>query len=56
MIQISNDGSHTVVSAKYNVTYHSMHGAITESKVVFIDSNKTISVAPKNEKKDDNPF
>jgi tRNA U34 5-methylaminomethyl-2-thiouridine-forming methyltransferase MnmC len=38
MIQISNDGSHTVVSEKYNVTYHSMHGAITESKVVFIDS------------------
>ena len=25
-------------------------------KVVFIDPNKTISVAPKSEKKDDNPF
>ena len=38
MIQISNDGSHTIVSEKFNVTYHSMHGAVTESKVVFIDS------------------
>lgn len=25
-------------------------------KVVFIDQNKTISVAPKSEKKEDNPF
>ena len=25
-------------------------------KVVYIDPNKTISVAPKSEKKDDNPF
>lgn len=38
MIKTSNDGSHTVVSEKFQVTYHSMYGAITESKVVFIDS------------------
>jgi tRNA U34 5-methylaminomethyl-2-thiouridine-forming methyltransferase MnmC len=38
MIKTSDDGSHTVVSEKFQVTYHSIHGAITESKVVFIEA------------------
>ncbi|MFN9319439.1 MAG: hypothetical protein ACK58Q_02550 [Chitinophagales bacterium] len=29
---------------------------VGNGKVVFIDPNKTISVAPKSEKKEDNPF
>ena len=38
MLQISNDGSHTILSDTFGVTYHSRHGAIAESKVVFIDA------------------
>jgi tRNA U34 5-methylaminomethyl-2-thiouridine-forming methyltransferase MnmC len=33
---ITEDGSHSVVSEKFGVTYHSRHGAMTESIVVFI--------------------
>jgi tRNA U34 5-methylaminomethyl-2-thiouridine-forming methyltransferase MnmC len=36
MLKKSNDGSHTVISEKYDETYHSIHGAITESAIVFI--------------------
>jgi tRNA U34 5-methylaminomethyl-2-thiouridine-forming methyltransferase MnmC len=38
LLQLSNDGSHTLISEKYQVTYHSIHGAVTESNVVFIDA------------------
>lgn len=37
-IIISQDGSHSVLSGKYGVTYHSKYGAIGESQVVFIDA------------------
>ena len=37
-LKLSHDGSHTVISEKFQVTYHSIHGAITESNVVFIDA------------------
>ena len=37
-LQISEDGSHTLISEIFQVTYHSIHGAITESNVVFIDA------------------
>ncbi len=33
---ITNDGSHTLVIPDSGLTYHSVHGAITESKHVFI--------------------
>ncbi len=33
---LSGDGSHSIVSSVFNTTYHSHHGAITESSVVFI--------------------
>lgn len=32
----SADGSHTILSEQYGVTYHSRHGAVTESAHVFI--------------------
>ncbi|MFZ1748640.1 MAG: tRNA (5-methylaminomethyl-2-thiouridine)(34)-methyltransferase MnmD [Saprospiraceae bacterium] len=37
-IRLSSDGSHTLFSDTFGVTYHSFHGAITESTVVFIDA------------------
>jgi len=33
---LTEDGSHTLFSENYNSTYHSIHGAIQESKHVFI--------------------
>jgi tRNA U34 5-methylaminomethyl-2-thiouridine-forming methyltransferase MnmC len=37
-IELSGDGSHTLRSAQFNTHYHSIHGAITESQVVFINA------------------
>ena len=34
----TEDGSHTVWSEKYQVTYHSRYGAVQESQHVFIDA------------------
>jgi tRNA U34 5-methylaminomethyl-2-thiouridine-forming methyltransferase MnmC len=36
IIQITEDGSHTISIEAMNVTYHSKHGAIQESRHVFI--------------------
>lgn len=36
IIQLTGDGSHTIVSPELNVSYHSKHGAIQESMHVFI--------------------
>jgi tRNA U34 5-methylaminomethyl-2-thiouridine-forming methyltransferase MnmC len=38
VIQLSADGSHTIISELFKVAYHSHHGAIIESNVVFIDA------------------
>ncbi|MDX1910787.1 MAG: tRNA (5-methylaminomethyl-2-thiouridine)(34)-methyltransferase MnmD [Saprospiraceae bacterium] len=35
-ILLSADGSHTLLSEKYGVTYHSRYGAVTETTHVFI--------------------
>ncbi len=35
---ITKDGSHTIHLADLDVTYHSVHGALTESRHVFIDA------------------
>ena len=35
---ISGDGSHTLRSEIFNVTYHSTHGAVTESTIIFIQA------------------
>ncbi len=37
-LQITQDGSHTILSEKYGVTYHSKYGAIQESMHVFIQA------------------
>lgn len=34
----SEDGSHTLLSEQFGVTYHSTHGAIQETQTVFIDA------------------
>ena len=34
----SLDGSHTIVSEKFGVSYHSKHGAVQETQTVFIDA------------------
>ena len=36
IVQISGDGSPTIFSQRYGATYHSIHGAATESRHVFI--------------------
>jgi tRNA U34 5-methylaminomethyl-2-thiouridine-forming methyltransferase MnmC len=35
---LTSDGSHTISLPELNVTYHSIHGAIQESKHVFIEA------------------
>jgi tRNA U34 5-methylaminomethyl-2-thiouridine-forming methyltransferase MnmC len=35
---LTKDGSHTVMIPEMNVTYHSLHGAIQESRHVFIEA------------------
>ena len=35
-IILSLDGSHTIISDKFDVSYHSKHGAISESQIVFL--------------------
>jgi tRNA U34 5-methylaminomethyl-2-thiouridine-forming methyltransferase MnmC len=37
-ITVSEDGSHTIKNDLFDAYYHSIHGAIGESKVVFIDA------------------
>ncbi len=37
-IQLTNDGSHTIAIPEMGVTYHSHHGAIGESRHVYIDA------------------
>lgn len=35
---ISQDGSHTVISEKFGVSYHSKYGALQETQTVFLDA------------------
>ncbi len=37
-ILLTDDGSHTLESGRFAVTYHSKHGAIQEAQTVFIDA------------------
>jgi tRNA U34 5-methylaminomethyl-2-thiouridine-forming methyltransferase MnmC len=37
-IELTADGSHTLISERFEVTYHSKHGAIQEAQTVFIDA------------------
>ena len=48
-IKISGDGSHTLYNPELDETYHSHHGAITESKHVFIDAGLRSLISEKKE-------
>ena len=37
-LSLTADGSHTLTSAQFGVTYHSVHGSIQEAQTVFIDA------------------
>lgn len=37
-IILTNDGSHSILSEQFGVTYHSIHGAIQETQHVFINA------------------
>lgn len=45
----SSDGSHTLISEKYGVSYHSTFGAITESNHVFIEAGLRWKFKGRNE-------
>lgn len=45
----SADGSHTIFSDKFGVTYHSRHGAVTESQHVFINAGLRFKAAENQE-------
>ena len=34
----TSDGSHTIFDSDFNETYHSIHGAIQEAQIVFLDA------------------
>jgi tRNA U34 5-methylaminomethyl-2-thiouridine-forming methyltransferase MnmC len=48
MIQLTSDGSHTLFSERYGVTYHSRFGAVTESMHVFINAGLRFKAAVQN--------
>ncbi|MCF6404642.1 tRNA (5-methylaminomethyl-2-thiouridine)(34)-methyltransferase MnmD [Chitinophaga filiformis] len=46
-LQITADGSHTVSVPEWNVTYHSIHGAIRESLHVYIEEGLKYQLSKK---------
>lgn len=48
MLQLTGDGSHTLYSERYGVTYHSHFGATTESMHVFINAGLRFKAAVQN--------
>ena len=46
-VQNTTDGSQTLYSEKFNETYHSVNGAVTESMHVFIDAGMKVSMHKK---------
>ena len=42
-IQITEDGSHTLFSEMAGQTYHSSHGAVQESRHIFISQLSTVN-------------
>ncbi|MGK0387360.1 MAG: tRNA U34 5-methylaminomethyl-2-thiouridine-forming methyltransferase MnmC [Maribacter sp.] len=45
----TSDGSHSILSEKFGVTYHSIHGAIQETQHVFIDAGLDYQAQQKSE-------
>jgi len=48
-LEITEDGSHTLIVPELNEHYHSVHGAINESKHIFIEAGLKYAL-PKKEK------
>ena len=48
-IQLTADGTHTIHSDKYDVTYHSVHGALQETNHVFIEAGLNYVSTDRNE-------
>lgn len=47
---LTSDGSHTLKSSQFDATYHSIHGAIEESQVVFIKAGFHLMMQSQREK------
>jgi tRNA U34 5-methylaminomethyl-2-thiouridine-forming methyltransferase MnmC len=47
-LQITEDGSHTMFSEHFNQHYHSMRGAVTESRHLFFEQNGLTEVLQKH--------
>jgi tRNA U34 5-methylaminomethyl-2-thiouridine-forming methyltransferase MnmC len=45
----TSDGSHSILSEKFGVAYHSIHGAIQETQHVFIDAGLAYQAQRKSE-------
>ncbi len=45
---VTQDGSHSIYSERYGVTYHSKYGALTESRHVFIEAGLRFKAALQN--------
>lgn len=45
----TSDGSHSILSEKFGVAYHSIHGAIQETQHVFIDAGLDYQASKKDE-------
>lgn len=45
----TEDGSHSLQSSRFDVTYHSVHGAIQETQTVFIDAALNYKAAQQQE-------
>jgi len=48
-IFVTQDGSHSILSEKYGVTYHSKYGAIQETQHVFIEAALNFKTATQKE-------
>ncbi|SHN36377.1 tRNA (5-methylaminomethyl-2-thiouridine)(34)-methyltransferase MnmD [Chitinophaga sp. CF418] len=48
-IQVTGDGSHTISIPEWNVTYHSIHGAIQESLHVYIEEGLKYKLSKKSD-------
>jgi len=49
---LTKDGSSTLFSTVYGQTFHSIHGALTESRHVFLDSSGTATRLRERQKTD----
>lgn len=48
-LMLTSDGSHTILSAHFGVSYHSRFGAVQESRHIFIDAALRFKAAQKHD-------